>query len=188
MFLNSTYFQGEINLPFLGIQTPDASGGVSKRLQTIANKDLDWFIGKYESQYLTMLLGNELYDSFMIGIQEEVVDQKWIDLRDRIFKSATVNGMAYGYSPAANYVYFYIMRDARTQTTMKGEVQAQSDYAIRREEDKKCVKAWNDMVVESLRIVEFIRKNWEVYKEDEHSGDFMWHNRHGWLEPINAIL
>lgn len=66
MLIDRTYFIGELNIP----NTDQNSVG----------ELLDWFIEKYETEFLEKVLGYELYKALKAGLQEVTVDQKWTDL------------------------------------------------------------------------------------------------------------
>ena len=159
LFLDSTYFQGELYLPNLKYNIPEASG-TQKRLQTVGENTLGWFIAKYEPEFMKMLLGSRLYSNFIDGMKEEYPAQVWIDLRDVIFPQGE-----YNLSPAANYVFYWTLRRGRTQTSMKGEERSISDFAMLAADKNVLVKAWNDMLNPVAAIREFIFDNWDAYKE-----------------------
>lgn len=157
MFLDDTYFQGELHLPNMKYSGPAV--GVGSIVLTAAENNLEWFIAKYEQQFLRELLGATLADNFMGGYNQADVNPIWIDLKDAIFR--VVDG--YGFSPAANYVYFYVMRDSRTKTTMNGEKVSTQDYALQTSDTAKLVKAWNDMCPAIYLIRQFVFDNWNIY-------------------------
>lgn len=160
LFLDQSYFQGELSLPML-VFNQGPSVGNAKILQSVGQQSLNWFIVKYETVYLEELLGLTLYQSLLNGLEEPDPNPIWIELRDRIFrKEGTI-----GFSPAAGFVYFFAMRDGRTQTTAKGEVRSKSSYSDDVFDGNKMVKAWNDMVDQSLMVARFLKKNWTVYRE-----------------------
>jgi hypothetical protein len=66
MLIDRTYFIGELNVP----NTDQVSVG----------ELLDWFIEKYETEFLSKVLGYELYKALKAGLIVPVVDQKWTDL------------------------------------------------------------------------------------------------------------
>lgn len=66
MLIDRSYFIGEINIP--NTHKPEI-GGL-----------LDWFIEKYETEFLSNVLGYDLYTALKAGLQEPTVDQKWPDL------------------------------------------------------------------------------------------------------------
>lgn len=156
MFLTDAYFQGELALP--NIKRSGPSVGASKMLETVHQKSLEWFIAKYEPMALKAILGDNLYEAFIEGFNGSPED-KWSDLAQRIFWNDTGLPM----SPVANYVYYWIMRDANTETTMKGEVRRRESYADNASAKYKMCKAWNDMCPQIRSIRSFILDNWNVY-------------------------
>jgi len=83
-FIDHTYFVGEINLPNTNEED------IQVRLKH--------FINIYEPKFLTELLGYDLYSSFIAGLQETIIEQKWVDLLygNGIYKGlmSTPNGIA----------------------------------------------------------------------------------------------
>jgi hypothetical protein len=66
MIIDPTYFTGKINLP----QRGNSDGLVL----------LQQFIDQYEPEFLQETLGYDLWKAFMTGLQEPVIDAKWISL------------------------------------------------------------------------------------------------------------
>jgi len=163
MILDSTYFNGELSLPLADIKY-EAVGHSSKAMQSVSEKNLNWFVDKYEREFLKRLLGNTLYENFIEGLTDGTNDI-WNDLKNALYITGD-----YSYSPAANYVYYWYRRDARTQTAIHGEKAGTQDYTEIAEDRNKLVKAWNDMccMIEEFRC--FLKKNWNVYKgySDNH--------------------
>lgn len=190
MFLSSTYFQGDIYLPLSEIN-PNVVG-VARMRQTVAEKSLDYFITKYEYEYLYNLLGSELYSAYLMGITsrthssaysvsygsyltkyeaemgysdgqlwtQDPYEHMWIRLRDLIYQKRG----NYYFSPAANYVYYWICRSAASQTTEMGEIKFRVSDTEIVSSSYKLARAWNDMCRESDRIRNYILLNWEKYK------------------------
>lgn len=154
MFLDDTYFQGELYIPNV---KRDSSFGVSSVLQAVGEHTLDWYIVKYEKRCLIELMGEEMYLKFIQGVEDE--DNDWMALRDNIF----VEEDGFKYSLVANYVYFYAMRDMQTQTSPKGEVRGKQDHASTVSAYPKLVRVWNDMVDLSIPVRKFICDNNSVY-------------------------
>lgn len=160
MILDNTYFQGELSLPNLKINS-EAVGHAATSMQVIGENNLYWFIDKYERIFLECLLGVKLAKSFTDGLQEDPVNTIWIQLRDSLY----TKGLRFSYSPVANYVYYWARRDGRTQTAVHGEKVGTQDYAQIVHDDDKMVKAWNEMcVLVSKFYCEFLRPNWNAYK------------------------
>lgn len=175
MFLTDKYFQGELYLPHLKYNTGvgDATG-YDRVTQISADSTLEYFIDKYEVQFLRLLLGRDLAASFIDGMAETDIDPIWSALKDEIYKQV---GKSY-FSPAANYVYFYAKRDSRTTSTVKGEARDKQDYAEITSDVNKLNKAWNDINPQVEDIYCFLRKNWITYKQYSSSTCFRWKMRY----------
>lgn len=155
MFLDYTYFESELYIPNLKY---NSGSGVGSMVQAVNEQSLDWYIEKYEKRYLNELLGENLYLKMIDGINRQE-DNEWSRLKDRIFQETD-----YGkYSPAADYVYFYAVREMQTQTSSKGEVRGRQDHASVVSVYDKLVRVWNDMVDMSQDIREYIRLNENLY-------------------------
>lgn len=123
MFLTEAYFQGDLYLPNLVTTKPEAVG-VGRMVSAVAESDLSYYVDKYEREFLRLLLGDELYDAFIAGL-EEPDNARWLALKDKIYDTTG----SYPLSPAANYVYYMLISHNVTATTMKGEVVPEQDYA-----------------------------------------------------------
>ena len=150
MFLDGSYFTGELALPQLA--TLPAAGdaiGVEKQLQVVGENTLEWFIARYEEEFLRAMLGDRIFEAFRDGLDAETPAQIWIDLKTKIYR---LDG-GFSFSPAANYVYFRAMGNAATDTAMTGEVKHTGTYDKPASGVEKQVKAWNDMcdAVNSIR-------------------------------------
>jgi hypothetical protein len=112
----------------------------------IANK-VQWFINEYEPNLLEVLLGSELYADFKSGLNDDPIEQKWIDLRDNADLKRAIVCYVYYYFVSGN-VNFLSGANTVSQATMEnatsGEVQA------------LMVKAWNTMVNRNIKVRDFI--------------------------------
>jgi len=72
--IDRSYFIGELNI----------AGSDRAPVQEV----IDWFIAKYEPELLRRLLGVNLYNAFITGLQESSPDARWTDL---------LNGKEYTY-------------------------------------------------------------------------------------------
>ncbi len=158
MILNASYFVGDLYLP--NIRANGAASGVAGVIDAVGNASLEYYIEKYEAEFLVRLLGRGLADAFREGLAEEPVRPEWAALRDRIYRTEG----RYPYSPAAGYVYYWIMRNGATQTTRNGEVRAEQDYARIASPARKMVDAWNRMIPCVLDVRDFLEKNAETYR------------------------
>lgn len=118
---------------------------------------LDAYIVRYEKEYLIKLLGKELYNEFMAGLEEDPVLQKWIDLQNEIVDADLK------ISPIANYVYFNWQERNYTKNVGIGQVKNKAENAtVVRPYDAQ-VKAWNEMVDMGRDTVRFVNDNGTEY-------------------------
>lgn len=183
MFLDRTYFTGELALPQLVSSAAPAMDAASMATQIVGEQTLEWFIAKYEPEFLIHLLGERLYRAFTDGLAEADPLQVWNDLKARIYTT----GDGYKFSPAANYVYWFAMRQAVSETAMSGEVRTKPDFAGNVSPARKMVTAWNDMI----DAVRCIRAWVYVHRGDISAamdGDTAWLRRCSHeFEPINEF-
>lgn len=155
MLIDSTYFVGELNIA---------------NTDTVpVQENLQLFINKYEPKFLKMLLGNTLYNEYLIGITPVPVDpptdpvtfepipQKWLDLQDQLRNITTK------VSPIANYIYFFFVRDAVLYNSGTGVQQAEGENSIRGNSQIKTVRAWNEINELSFEIYKFLKTNVSIY-------------------------
>lgn len=154
MFLDNTYFQGELSIPNLIFVEPK---GVGTMIQAVNEQSFDWYLGKYEVKFMNELLGSEMYARMMKEIED---GNEWGKLRNKIF---VFTGSGNSYSPAANYVYFYSIRSMQTQTSPEGEVRGRKDYSSIVSVSPKLVRVWNDMVNMIADIREYVNQNEVLY-------------------------
>lgn len=162
ILIDKTYFKGELSLPNIPVSSSDdANNGVKLALQSVGEKDLTVFVDKYVVDYLVRLVGRELTSVFLNEIMKESPDEIWDNLKNQLL----IGIGPYKASPLANYVYYWLMRDARTKTTQGGEADPKFDNAENVSNDHKIVKAWNDMVTMTCIIKKWYCENMEAYKE-----------------------
>lgn len=114
---------------------------------------LDAYITRYEKEYLIKLLGLELYNEFVSGLEEDPVPQKWIDLKNEIVDET------FKVSPIANYVYCKWQDQNYTKNVGIGQVKNKAENAIVVRPYDMQVKAWNEMVDMNLNIGEYLWVN-----------------------------
>lgn len=161
ILIDETYFRGELSLPNIPTSSADGVSGVALALQSVGENNLDAFCNKYVVEYLCLLFGCELAEKFITEIVKEKTDEVWSNLK----KQLLIEIGPYKASPLANYVYYWLMRDARTKTTQAGEADPEFDKAKNANNNNKMVKAWNDMVKMTSKINNWYCKNMEVYKD-----------------------
>lgn len=154
MFLDGTYFQGELTLPQYGRVSVEAESGTVDSLlnQTVGELTLEWFIERYEEEFLCELLGLPLYEAWKEGIAAANPAEIWTELKGRIYKVTGVGS----FSPAAAYVYFHAMASSVSDTTPTGEKKFKGTFTDNVSVSRKMVKAWNDMCDEVERVRDWI--------------------------------
>jgi hypothetical protein len=147
IFLAKEYFVGEVLIPNLANTTLAGSSNIA---------ELTSFCNLYEPKFLKRLLGEDLYDLYIAGINTGSPDAKWTALKNKIY---VISGVTPTYiSPAANYVYFFLRRHYLTISVSSGEQKPEYQNSVQAE-NFKLIKAWNLMV-------EMIEDFWEWIEED----------------------
>lgn len=140
LFLDQTYFWGILRLPRLNVD--GAAAGVPGRLATTTQEALlEEYIALYEPEFLTLLLGGELYAAMLQGLEAGDPDGIWEALKGQIFW--TGNGKPV--SPAANYVYCKVKTLNKTADVVKGNVKPEVSHARVSNDNARIVEAWNRM-------------------------------------------
>lgn len=153
--INASYFIGELNIPN------------TDKVDVLEN--LQFFIDRYEKEYLRKVLGVDLYNDFIDGI--DPIIEPWLSLKNgKDF--VNLQGRLTQYfglanddkqSPLANYVYYHFQKNAYTQSTGVGETQSKTENATVVSPGAKMEKAWNDMVKQTNVLVEFLYVNNSLY-------------------------
>lgn len=138
---------------------------VAQTDQVEVSENLQVFIKKYQREFLTLLLGQTVYDQFIAELIKPDADiaQKWKDLYNKLI---FVDGLYKG-SPIANYVYYFYMRNNVTQTTGIGEGKGKAENATIGINNDKMVRAWNEMSEYSKITIEWFRN---FYKANYFTG------------------
>lgn len=145
--IDHTFFVGELNIP--NTHRPD----VQERLL--------WFIKKYEPEFLNAVLGAPLYAAFQTGIAAAEPEAVWTVLKNALMH---VDG-DFKYSPIANYVYYWYMRDQATITTGVGEAKPNVDHAAPAESAQKMVRAWNEMSAQVTSLHTLLNQSASLYPD-----------------------
>jgi hypothetical protein len=130
--INKTYFINDLKLPI------DEIG------------DFDSQLEKYEREILIKCLGIVLYKDFINGLNQQSIDQKWIDLRDgKDYVNQNVNVSWIGFANAdkesliAYYVYFRILYYGDNTVTSVGNRVIQTENSKVTDSIKEQVDAYN---------------------------------------------
>jgi hypothetical protein len=164
MLIDKSYFKGDISLP-VNKKNDVKQIGVGALIQSIGEANLSDYIIKFESEYLTRLLGETLYENFMAGIAVESPLQIWVDLKEALTHELTTK-----LSPIAYYVYCFLMEEGQTSTTIKGEKEVRADRTVSASAAKKVVNAWHWMEVYSERFYKWLYCHWGAYREYAENG------------------
>lgn len=152
--LSAAYFVGEI-------QVPNISG--SSTAETANLLQLQIAIAKYEPLFMDRLLGTDFYADYVAGIAAVIPETRWTTLRDKIY---VLNGtLGVGFSPAANYVYFFFMRNQTSISLINSEVQAVHENFSQFGPGTKMVAAWNEMVRMIIDFRKWLTENIADYPE-----------------------
>jgi hypothetical protein len=182
MLIDRTYFIGELNIP-------------NTEKATVASQ-VDYFIEKYEREFLQKALGYSLYKSFTDGLLQDPVLPKWTQLLEGV-EYTSLNGRVNYWnglvsqplsvinkkSPIAGYVYYWFMRNNFTQTAAMGEVKGTAENAINVSPGMKMEKAWNDVVKSVHAMRDFLRSNHDTYNWD----DSIYYPYRDFFAPVNTM-
>lgn len=150
---------------------PQASGsgnGVNPKVKTNDEGLIQNNIDLYEEQFYIELLGcdmaQELIADYEASVLEEnpiALEQKWVDLLAKLFNVAKFR------SPAANYVFWFIMEDVYAPSTRVGTVIGKKNEGTVESPIVKQITAWNLMASELVRFYDWLYLNREAYEHDE---------------------
>lgn len=132
--IDPTYFIREISIP--------NNSGI-EQINLSINSNINSFIGIYEPEFLTTLLGSILYAEFLAGLAIISTDQKWINLKSKLLQSI------------ANYVYFKYSKNEIS----KGQLNDKPTFF----NNQRSVNSWNEMVKQNKLFFAFMVENKEIY-------------------------
>lgn len=168
--IDYSYFKGEVELPGLKATrkySDSEAVGMEQVMQTIGEKNFNYFINEYEPEFLIQLLGHTLYENFMEGLREVPVPEIWTSLKERLTHSETDK-----ISPIAYYVYQFTKESGRTKTTPSGEKRFNVSYTESVSDSDKMQR----VTYRLNRIVKefycWLDENWVLYKpyaNNQHS-------------------
>ncbi len=149
MIIDDTYYVGELTIAQLSDEV------VADNFNSMAKK--------LERKYFEKMFGLSIADDFLIGIEQNPIEQKWEDLLNG------VSGKWRGFkndlkiSPLANYVYFYYNFDLYSFSVGTGEVIPENENSRRYFNYSKLCKVWNDMVDMNYELSKFLNENYKTY-------------------------
>jgi hypothetical protein len=129
------------------------------------NDKIDDYILEYEEQYLTELLGKELYDLFVddldAGIPQEqiykdIFDPFTLKINQVVYTSKGMKKMLLG------LIYFQYVRDNRIKQSMNGAVEQETEVSVK-SDNTFLYSRYNDAVTTYQAIQVYINENLDVY-------------------------
>lgn len=176
--IDTSFFVANLNIPNSG----DAD---------IAS-NINWFINKYEQQFLQKALGYPLYKAYKANtsdqrFQDILNGKEYTDWKGRLAKwdGLMVNVTnTQKQSPIANYVYYWYYRNNVTSTTGVGEAINTPENAKTVSPWKKVASSWNDMRKQVMILIEFIEQNTSVYPEWDPVDKYETLKHFGFINPI----
>jgi hypothetical protein len=153
--IDVTFFEYE---PLYIPMSDDAGSGVSKLLDVKRKAQINNLITRKETEYLKYILGIDLYNAFMAGLEEDPIAEKWTDLASILCDS--INKL----SPIANYVYFFYLDPSKM--TDVGLATSKVDNMELVNPITKQVEIWNEMVDMNTEIVNWLEAKSEIYEID----------------------
>jgi hypothetical protein len=136
--IDASFFIGEVEIP--------------NRTSIPVTEKINFFINKYEIEYLDQLLGEELSLEYREGIAEVSPEPRWVKLKQKIVDSTRK------ISPIANFVWFYFMRNEASMVVSGGVAVTKKENAVMVDPIYKQTYVWNDMAKMSFDVKSFIEK------------------------------
>ena len=159
MIIDYTFFQDGLLIVdgAMALATPSPTNeGIVHRI--------DSFIEKYEPEYLCKLLGEELYNDFLVNGKSTL----WEEFKKLLVTENPVTKV----SPIANYVYFFLARHSQSTATVNGMKKDGDENLV--SPQRKMTWVWNDMVSMNRKIYPWLCRNFHNVQTEQEL-----------LEPIN---
>jgi len=135
-----------------------------------ANKDeLSAIAEVSELDYLMKMFGENLADDIIQAHYDSIQEGYEATFWDELLGLLTNQRLG---SPLACYVYFRYRQNKITETTAAGEVSLASENATVKNPTYKLVKAWNNMVMMSEKVLEYVQANSEMFVNFDQSISF----------------
>ena len=142
--IDSTYFHDQLNIPNINSTTD---------LGDELRAELVRYINVFEPQFLKLLFGNDFYDLFIQGVEND--EARMLTLQSKLIDEDLL------LSPIANYVFFYY---AKVKKEMVFGVRDDAgNYTLNGVNN--LTEIWNDLSEKSLIIYEFLKDNRSTYPE-----------------------
>ena len=153
MLIDYTFFQDGL----LMVEGAMALAAPSPTSNAIVSR-IDWFIQRYEEEYLRKLLGERLYNDFLSNGETSA---DWGEFKKLLVKDDSVAKV----SPIANYVYFFMVRDSQSFATINGVKRDGDENLV--SPRQKMVDAWNDMVYYNRKLYAWLCKTFKTVPTEQ---------------------
>lgn len=159
--IGQTYFHDLTYVPGLS----GTQGGTAVAGQTEKATKLARYIAQYEAEYLTLVLGEDIYTEFQAWIDAQDTTAKWVALKAKLLTARLT-------SPIANYVFCPYWKSvcqpagAAGTTTAKGGMVNVEPYRVQN------IEVWNDMVRQNITLFTWLYENAADYEHDDYVFDY----------------
>ena len=165
MILTPQYF---LKRPVLVPKAQGVGNGTSTTLKTSDEALIQGNIDTYEIEFLKYLLGRDLAKEFITAYKASVqednpveLEQKWKDLISHLYDEDELT------SPAANYVYWFILKEMYAPPTRIGTFKAKTEEGLIYSPISDQVNAWNIMCDELIDFYVWLADNVDTYEHDD---------------------
>lgn len=155
--IDYTYFRRYLNIPNSDLSNPANPQG----------RELEDAILLYESEFLSEILGYELYKDFLanpsLTIYQDLINGKeFTDKHGRLNTWLGFNNIL-RFTNISHYVYYYVQAHRASNTVGIGETITDAENGSRDSPSTKMIKAWNKMVDLNWVLDDFLRQNSSLY-------------------------
>lgn len=144
-------------------------------LQGVVLEQLNDYIPVLQEKYLDVILGVKLKKQFLEGLEEPVILDKWLRLRDGyVYDVSDISYEWKGFvradkiSPIANYVFCNLITNNQFRNEGIGETRSKSENSVIITPQYRVSQVWNDMVEMNKTLYHFLNEFESVDYPDWH--------------------
>ena len=137
-------------------------------------EQLNDYIPVLQEKYLDVMLGVKLKKQFLEGLEESVILDKWLRLRDGyVYDVSDISYEWKGFvrvdkiSPIANYVFCNLITNNQFRNEGIGETRSKAENSVIITPQYRVSQAWNDMVLEyspeRIKILKFLSDKYRLF-------------------------